>query len=283
MRLAVNVSHAGIVLRRGGAHAFGIDGDPLVIPRVLMLPFAVCRRVDKQLHITVRQRFLRVPVNHCHHQINRLPYPRFIRPLRGESNLRVRRRLGFIHTADQQRVAVGGPGNRRAVHMYGSVVAAHLIFGRRPVFGIVRRRPAGVRCQRTVLMSHLHQLFGVRQNIAMVIGAVPVEQRPGFVGIDDAFVSAARFRRQLRAGEGVGYTVQRRGGALHHMAVHTGLIAVRTGDGGENDVDIVGQRGIVLRRDDKSRFYPRTVLLRYHHRGVALPVRYTMIFCLRSR
>lgn len=110
--------------------------------------------------------------------------------------------------------------------MYGSVVAAHLISGRRPVFGIVRRRPAGVRCQRAVLMSHLHQLFGVRQNIAMVIGAVPVEQRPCFVGIDDAFVSAARFRRQLRAGEGVGYTVQRRGGALHHMAVHTGLIAV---------------------------------------------------------
>ena len=248
-----------------------------------MFPFAVFRRVDKQLHVAVRQRFLRVPVNYGHRQINRLPHLRFIRSLWGESNLRVRRRLGFIHTTDQQRVAVGGPDDRCAVHMYGSVVAAHLIFGRRPVFGIVRRRPAGVRCQRAVLMSHLHQLFGIRQNIAMVIGAVPVEQRPGFVGIDDAFVSAARFRRQLRAGEGVGYTVQRRGSALYHVAVHTGLIAVWTGDGGENDVDIVGQRGIVLRRDDKSRFYPRTVLLRYHHRGVALPVRYTMIFCLRSR
>ncbi|CNU98994.1 Uncharacterised protein [Salmonella enterica subsp. enterica serovar Bovismorbificans] len=130
MRLAVDVSHAGIVLRRRGAHTFGINGDPQVIPCVLMFPFAVFRRVDKQLHVAVRQRFLRVPVNYGHRQINRLPHLRFIRSLWGESNLRVRRRLGFIHTTDQQRVAVGGPDDRCAVHMHCGMVAAQLVFGR---------------------------------------------------------------------------------------------------------------------------------------------------------
>ncbi|CQE88464.1 Uncharacterised protein [Salmonella enterica subsp. enterica serovar Typhimurium str. DT104] len=132
-------------------------------------------------------------------------------------------------------------------------------------------------------MSHLHQLFGVRQNVTVVIRAAPGKQRPGFVGIDDAFVSAARFRRQLRAGEGVGYTVQRRGSALYHVAVHTGLIAVRAGDGGENDGGFSRKRRKVDRADNQRRFDAGAFLLGDHHRGVAVGVSDAAIFRLGGR
>lgn len=80
----------------------------------------------------------------------------------------------------------------------------------------------------------------------MVIGVVLVEQCSGFVGIDDVFVSVVCFCCQFWLGEGVGYIVQCCGGVFYYMVVYIGFIVVWIGDGGENDVDIVGQCGIVL-------------------------------------
>ena len=64
--LAVSVGRADIVLRRRGAHPFAGRGDRQIIPFRVILPFTIGCRVDKELHIAIRQRFLGITVHHIH-------------------------------------------------------------------------------------------------------------------------------------------------------------------------------------------------------------------------
>ncbi len=89
-------------------------------------------------------------------------------------------------------------------------------------------------------MSHLHQLFGVRQGILR-----GYRRRSGRGSAGNKLVSTtlcrrqARFRRQLPGRWGIGYTVQRRGSALYHGRTYWPWHSCRTGGGGEMTVSAV--------------------------------------------
>ena len=123
-----------------------------------------------------------------------------------------------------------------------------------------------------------HQLLGVRQNIAVVVRAVPVKLRPGFVIFNDGSAGAAGFRRQFWPGEGIGNTIQLGGFTVRHMAVHLRLRAVRAGQGGEDNIDAIVEHRIVPRPDGKGGSDSRPVGLGDGHGCGTVRARFAVIF-----
>lgn len=162
------------------------------------------------------------------------------------------------------------------------VIFINLVFGGGPVFRVIHHRPAGISRLGIMGVSHGHYLFRIRQNVAMVIRARPVKLRPGFVLINDRATAIAGFRRQFRAGKGIGNAVKLGGSAFLHVAIHRRQLAIRAGQRSENHIGLRFQLRKAFRTDDKRRFYAGTVWLSNGHRGRTVSAGGTTIKCRRG-
>ena len=127
MYLTIGVSGDSIMFRRRSHYALAVNGDALIIPLVFVYALTVFRRVDKQFHFAVRQRLLGVSIHHGCDDVNRFAHFLFIRPFRGEGNLRMGGGRRFVHATHQIGIVVVFRLRHAGFHIEG-VVTVKLIF-----------------------------------------------------------------------------------------------------------------------------------------------------------